>query len=65
LPSSSFSRERAGSRVPRCVLTSKSADDPSAELEIEVVVDERPGVVDVDPYYKLIDSHPLDNLSPL
>jgi len=47
------------------VLTSKSADDPSAELEIEVVVDERPGVVDVDPYYKLIDSHPLDNLSPL
>ncbi|MDC0672580.1 ABC transporter permease/M1 family aminopeptidase [Nannocystis radixulma] len=47
------------------LLTSKSADDPSAELEVEVVVDERPGIVGVDPYRKLIDSRPHDNIMPL
>ncbi|MDC0716496.1 ABC transporter permease/M1 family aminopeptidase [Nannocystis bainbridge] len=47
------------------VFTSKSADDPGAELVLEFVVDERPAVVAIDPYYKLIESRSNDNFFDL
>lgn len=47
--------------MERRKLTSKSADDKASEAVLEVVVDERPYRVGIDPYNKLIDRDADDN----
>lgn len=47
--------------MERRKLTSRSADDTTAEAVIEVVVDEPPYRVGIDPYNKLIDRDAEDN----